>query len=182
MADPAICAEPGRFAEVSKAHADLQEAYDLAREFAAAQALLSPWRAITDPRIDGFGNLPEDGRYLLVGNHTTLGLFDVPFLVLDIHARTGVLVRSLGEHRLRDLGRPEHVWQLVVPDLPDAFGELATLDSMPNSLPVSLSPSRSMSQLWTLLFQMRSPQTSRKRPSHMPDDQPLSATQWAAYS
>ena len=68
-------------------------------EFAAAQALLSPWRAITDPRIDGFGNLPEDGRYLLVGNHTTLGLFDVPFLVLDIHARTGVLVRSLGEHQ-----------------------------------------------------------------------------------
>lgn len=68
-------------------------------EFAAAQALLSPWRAITDPRIDGFGKLPADGRYLLVGNHTTLGLFDVPFLVLDIHARTGVLVRSLGEHQ-----------------------------------------------------------------------------------
>ncbi|NLG67101.1 MAG: PCRF domain-containing protein, partial [Actinobacteria bacterium] len=40
LADPAIFAEPGRFAEVSKAHADLQEAYDLAREFAAAQAAL----------------------------------------------------------------------------------------------------------------------------------------------
>lgn len=68
-------------------------------EFAAAKALLSPWRAITDPRIDGFEHLPTDGRYLLVGNHTTLGLFDVPFLVLGIHDRTGVLVRSLGEHQ-----------------------------------------------------------------------------------
>jgi len=68
-------------------------------EFAAAKALLAPWRALTDPRIDGFENLPADGRYLLVGNHTTLGLFDVPFLVLDIHERTGVLVRSLGERQ-----------------------------------------------------------------------------------
>ena len=68
-------------------------------EFAAARALLAPWRALTDPLIDGFGHLPADGRYLLVGNHTTLGLFDVPFLVLDIHEQTGVLVRSLGERQ-----------------------------------------------------------------------------------
>ena len=66
-------------------------------EFAAAEALLAPWRVLTDPRIDGYGNLPDDGRYLLVANHTTLGVFDVPFLVLGIHRRTGVLVRSLGE-------------------------------------------------------------------------------------
>ncbi len=70
-----------------------------ATEFAAAQALLSPWRALTDPRIDGFAHLPADGRYLLVGNHTTLGVLDVPFLVLGIHERTGVLVRSLGERQ-----------------------------------------------------------------------------------
>jgi 1-acyl-sn-glycerol-3-phosphate acyltransferase len=70
-----------------------------AAEIMAAKALLAPWRAVTDPRIDGFENLPTDGRYLLVGNHTTLGLFDVPFLVLDIYDRTGVLVRSLGERQ-----------------------------------------------------------------------------------
>ncbi len=52
-------------------------------EVRAARALLAPWRAITDPRIDGSENLPADGRYLLVGNHTTLGVLDVPFLVLD---------------------------------------------------------------------------------------------------
>ena len=68
-------------------------------EFAAAKALLAPWRALTDPRVDGYGNLPADGRYLLVGNHTTLGLFDIPFVVLGIHDETGVLVRSLGEHQ-----------------------------------------------------------------------------------
>jgi 1-acyl-sn-glycerol-3-phosphate acyltransferase len=67
-------------------------------EFAAAEALLAPWRMLTDPRFDGYENLPG-GRYLLVGNHTTLGLFDVPFLVLGIHRHTGVLVRSLGERQ-----------------------------------------------------------------------------------
>jgi len=70
-----------------------------AAAFAAAKALLAPWRAVTDPRIDGYPNLPGDGRYLLVGNHTTLGLFDVPFVVLGIHEETGVLVRSLGERQ-----------------------------------------------------------------------------------
>jgi 1-acyl-sn-glycerol-3-phosphate acyltransferase len=68
-------------------------------EIAAARALLAPWRVLTDPLIDGFQHLPADGRYLLVGNHTTLGLFDVPFVVLGIYDETGVLVRSLGERQ-----------------------------------------------------------------------------------
>jgi 1-acyl-sn-glycerol-3-phosphate acyltransferase len=63
-----------------------------ALEFAAIGALLAPWRVLTDPRSDGWEHLPGDGRYLLVGNHTTLGLFDVPFLVCEVHARTGLLV------------------------------------------------------------------------------------------
>ncbi len=70
-----------------------------AAEFTAAKTLLSPWRALTDPRVDGYGNLPADARYLLVGNHTTLGVFDIPFVVLGIHEETGVLVRSLGERQ-----------------------------------------------------------------------------------
>ncbi len=68
-------------------------------EVAAAEALLAPWRAITDPRIDGYEHVPQGGGYLLVGNHTTLGVFDVPFLVLGVYHRTGVLVRSLGERQ-----------------------------------------------------------------------------------
>jgi predicted ATPase len=36
-------------------------------------------------------------------------------------------LRDLGEHRLKDLGRPEHVFQLVHPDLASTFPPLATL-------------------------------------------------------
>jgi 1-acyl-sn-glycerol-3-phosphate acyltransferase len=70
-----------------------------ATQIAAAEALLAPWRVLTDPRVDGYENLPPEGGYLLVGNHTTLGVFDVPFVVLGIYHRTGVLVRSLGERQ-----------------------------------------------------------------------------------
>jgi predicted ATPase/class 3 adenylate cyclase len=38
-----------------------------------------------------------------------------------------VTLRDLGEHRLKDLGRPEHVFQLVHPDLASTFPPLATL-------------------------------------------------------
>lgn len=68
-----------------------------AAELLAVDALLAPWRVLTDPRFGGWENLPGDGRCLLVGNHTTLGVFDIPLLVRDIQRQTGVVVRSLGE-------------------------------------------------------------------------------------
>ena len=38
-----------------------------------------------------------------------------------------VALRDLGEHRLKDLDRPEHLFQLVVGDLPADFPPLASL-------------------------------------------------------
>jgi predicted ATPase/class 3 adenylate cyclase/DNA-binding CsgD family transcriptional regulator len=46
---------------------------------------------------------------------------------------------DLGEHRLRDLARPERVWQLAHPDLPSQFPPLASLDAHHQNLPVQLS-------------------------------------------
>src|SRR4051794_7253715 len=47
----------------------------------------------------------------------------------------GATLRDLGEYRLRDLGRPERVFQLVHPDLETAFPPLTTFDTVA-SLPV----------------------------------------------
>src|SRR5229473_2655839 len=38
-------------------------------------------------------------------------------------------LRDLGEHRLKDLTRPERVFQLLYPELPADFPPLATLDA-----------------------------------------------------
>jgi predicted ATPase/class 3 adenylate cyclase/DNA-binding CsgD family transcriptional regulator len=46
---------------------------------------------------------------------------------------------DLGMHRLKDLSRPERVWQLVHPELQSAFPPLRSLDAVPNNLPLALS-------------------------------------------
>jgi predicted ATPase/class 3 adenylate cyclase len=48
-------------------------------------------------------------------------------------------LRDLGTHRLKDLARPEQVYQLVAPDLPQAFPALRSLDQLPNNLPPQLT-------------------------------------------
>src|SRR5262249_15378583 len=49
-------------------------------------------------------------------------------------------LKDLGEHRLRDLARPERIFQLQAPGLPTEFGPLRTLDSRPNNLPAQATP------------------------------------------
>jgi predicted ATPase/class 3 adenylate cyclase len=47
----------------------------------------------------------------------------------------GVSLLDLGEHRLKDLQRPEHIFQLVHPGLPSDFPAISSLNQMPNNLP-----------------------------------------------
>ena len=48
-------------------------------------------------------------------------------------------LQALGEHRLRDLNRPEQVFQLLHPDLPAEFPPLKSPDHLPNNLPRQLT-------------------------------------------
>jgi predicted ATPase/class 3 adenylate cyclase len=52
----------------------------------------------------------------------------------------GARLLDLGEIRMRDLSYPEHVFQLVHPDLPDDFPPLASHDRRPNNLPAQPTP------------------------------------------
>jgi predicted ATPase/class 3 adenylate cyclase len=51
-----------------------------------------------------------------------------------------VELRDLGQHRLRDLLEPEHVFQLLHPALPSEFPPLRSLDNRPNNLPLQPTP------------------------------------------
>ena len=46
---------------------------------------------------------------------------------------------DLGEKRLKDLLRPEHLYQFNISGLPTTFAPLKTLDSFPNNLPTQLT-------------------------------------------
>ncbi|HEX8959015.1 MAG TPA: adenylate/guanylate cyclase domain-containing protein, partial [Solirubrobacterales bacterium] len=71
----------------------------------------------------------------------------------------GVTLQDLGEHRLRDLIRPERVFQLAHPDLPASFPPLKTLDVYPNNLPLQLTSfvgrEREIAEVKRLLRQSR---------------------------
>lgn len=46
----------------------------------------------------------------------------------------GLDLRDLGQHRLKDLIRPEQIYQVLAADLPSQFAALRTLDTRPNNL------------------------------------------------
>ena len=60
-------------------------------------------------------------------------------LVAD-HLPAGANLVDLGVHRLADLERHEHVWQLDHPSIRRSFPPLRTSDTFRNNLPASLTP------------------------------------------
>ena len=85
---------------------------------------------------DYFGQALNRAARLLAAAHggQTL-LADVTHgLTIDALPPT-VALQDLGEHRLKDLGRPERVFQLCHPALHSDFPPLRSLDNFPNNLP-----------------------------------------------
>ncbi|MDQ6859323.1 MAG: adenylate/guanylate cyclase domain-containing protein [Chloroflexota bacterium] len=66
------------------------------------------------------------GGQVLVSGATRMLAGDLP---------EGIALRDLGEHRLKDLTHPEHVFQLVIDGAPNDFPALRSLDRTPNNLP-----------------------------------------------
>jgi predicted ATPase len=51
----------------------------------------------------------------------------------------GVTLRDMGERRLKDMIRPEHIYQLVIADLPSEFPPIKTLDISLHNLPAQMT-------------------------------------------
>jgi len=60
-------------------------------------------------------------------------------LVRDILPE-GVWIEDKGSHRLKDLSRPEEIFQVNHPDLPTVFPPLKSMDVLPNNLPAQTTP------------------------------------------
>jgi len=59
--------------------------------------------------------------------------------LVEEHLPDELSLRDLGMHRLKDLARPERLYQLVIRGVRDSFPPLRTLDSTPNNLPTQLT-------------------------------------------
>ncbi|MGH9001804.1 MAG: AAA family ATPase, partial [Acidimicrobiia bacterium] len=89
---------------------------------------------------DFFGPpLNRTARLLAIahGGQLILSLVTAELVREALPAGAGLL--DLGEHRLADLSRPEHVFQLTHPDLPVAFPQLRSLSTRRHNLPVATS-------------------------------------------
>ncbi|TMH54013.1 MAG: adenylate/guanylate cyclase domain-containing protein [Betaproteobacteria bacterium] len=60
-------------------------------------------------------------------------------VLVDERLPPGVTLRDLGSLRLRDLASPEHVYQLVHPQLRQDFPALRSLEATPNNLPLQVT-------------------------------------------
>jgi len=76
------------------------------RTLAAAADKLGPAMDLYKPYVAGLENLPADGRFLLVGNHTQFGLSEIVLIPYFVRSRIGSQVRALADREFARNGRP----------------------------------------------------------------------------
>jgi predicted ATPase/class 3 adenylate cyclase len=84
-------------------------------------------------------DLHRAARICNAGHGCQILLSDTARALVSATLPDDLSLRDLGEHRLKDLSRPEHLYQLVAPDLPVDFPALRTLEASPNNLPMQLT-------------------------------------------
>lgn len=89
---------------------------------------------------DYFGpTLNRVARLLAAGHGSQVLLSDATSRLAESALPEGAALRSLGSHRLRDLRQPEHIHQLMHPDLPAEFPPLRSLQAFANNLPQQMT-------------------------------------------
>ncbi len=93
----------------------------------------------TDNQYSGYATLASTQRVMSAGHGGQVLLSGITReLVQDALPANSELI-DLGEKRLKDLLRPEHLFQLNISGLITVFPPLKTLDTFPNNLPIHLT-------------------------------------------
>jgi predicted ATPase/class 3 adenylate cyclase len=78
-------------------------------------------------------------RIAAAGHGGQVLLSDTTRSLIEHSLPDDVTVLDLGEHRLKDLAHPEHLYQLMVEGLQAEFPPPRTLDARPNNLPIQIT-------------------------------------------
>jgi class 3 adenylate cyclase len=94
-------------------------------------------------------------RIAAAGHGGQVLLSEATWVLAEPELPEGAILRDLGEFRLKDLQRPEQIYQLVLDGLPSDFPPLKTLDRARHNLPVQPTPllgrAREIGELTALL-------------------------------
>ncbi len=95
------------------------------------------------PTITGSGyvglDLHRTARICTAGHGGQVLLSSAARELVEDFPLPGISFRDLGEYRLKDLSRPQRLFQVVASDLPTDFPPLRSLDFLPNNLPIQLT-------------------------------------------
>lgn len=89
--------------------------------------------------LGGDNYIHRAARIAAAGHGGQVILSDATRALTEPALPAGVGLQALGARRLKDLARPEHLFQLDIAGLPVKFATLRTIDARPNNLPVQLT-------------------------------------------
>ncbi len=139
----AFCAVFARAQDAAAAALDAQRAL-AAEDFSAVDGVhvrMALHAGTADERDGDYFGPPVNrvARLLAIGHGNQTLVSGAAADLLEGEMPHASSLRDLGDHRLKDLTRPEHVYQLIAPDLPQTFPALRSLDEHPNNLPRALT-------------------------------------------
>lgn len=59
--------------------------------------IIAPWSYLTAPVFVGLDRIPADRPVFFVGNHTLMGMLDVPLMMAGLWQKKGIVLHSLGD-------------------------------------------------------------------------------------
>lgn len=116
-----------------------------------------------EPQVSQLGYMGMDvhraARIAAAAHGGQVLLSQTSYDLVESELPEGVTLRDLGEHHLKDLRQPKHLYQLVIEGLPSDFPPLKSLEVSPNNLPIQLTSfigrSREMAEVKQLLSEGR---------------------------
>jgi predicted ATPase/class 3 adenylate cyclase len=88
---------------------------------------------------EGYGTLALTQRVMSVGHGGQILLSQTTHELVKDRLSDGIELRDMGERRLKDIFRPEHIYQVAAPDLLSDFPPLTTLETSNHNLPAQLT-------------------------------------------
>src|SRR5215217_5653137 len=88
---------------------------------------------------EGYGTLALTQRIMSVGHGGQILLSQTTRDLVKDLLPEGTELRDMGERYLKDIVRPEHLYQVVAPALLSEFASLTTLDTFNHNLPAQLT-------------------------------------------
>src|SRR5688572_10793792 len=88
---------------------------------------------------EGYATLALTQRVMSVGHGGQILLSQITHDLVKDRLPDGTELRDMGERRLKDIFRPEHIYQVAAPDLLSDFPPLTTFQTINHNLPAQLT-------------------------------------------